>query len=121
MAIDQISKIWIKTNLMLGQEIFVFDWFRIHFIENNGAAWGAEIGGKVGKLVLTLFRLCAIVGIGYWLLKSIKNKEYNLLIIAISLFFLELLAISLTLFFTVLFSTTPITNWQRCLLKNPTE
>ncbi len=87
LAIDQISKIWIKTNLMLGQEIFVFDWFRIHFIENNGAAWGAEIGGKVGKLVLTLFRLCAIVGIGYWLLKSIKNKEHNLLIIAISLIF----------------------------------
>lgn len=87
MAIDQISKIWIKTNLMLGQEIFVFDWFRIHFIENNGAAWGAEIGGKVGKLVLTLFRLFAIVGIGYWLHKSIKNKEHNLLILAISLIF----------------------------------
>lgn len=87
LAIDQISKIWIKTNLMLGQEIFVFDWFRIHFIENNGAAWGAEIGGKSGKLILTLFRLCAIVGIGYWLHKSIKNKEHNLLIVAISLIF----------------------------------
>jgi signal peptidase II len=87
LAIDQISKIWIKTNLMLGQEIFVYDWFRIHFIENNGAAWGAEIGGKTGKLVLTLFRLCAIIGIGYWLRKSIKNKEHNLLIVAISLIF----------------------------------
>jgi len=87
LAIDQISKVWIKTNLMLGQEIFVFDWFRIHFIENNGAAWGAEIGGRIGKLMLTLFRLCAIVGIGYWLHKSIKNKEHNLLIIAISLIF----------------------------------
>jgi signal peptidase II len=87
LAIDQISKIWIKTNLMLGQEIFIYDWFRIHFIENNGAAWGAEIGGKTGKLVLTLFRLCAIIGIGYWLRKSIKNKEHNLLIVAISLIF----------------------------------
>jgi signal peptidase II len=87
LAIDQISKIWIKTNLMLGQEIFVFDWFRIHFIENNGAAWGAEIGGEIGKLILSLFRLCAIVGIGYWLHKSIKNKEHHLLIMAISLIF----------------------------------
>ncbi|WP_139957062.1 lipoprotein signal peptidase [Flavicella sediminum] len=87
LAIDQISKIWIKTNLMLGQEIFVFDWFRIHFIENNGAAWGAEIGGKAGKLFLTLFRLGAIVGIGYWLYKSIKEKAHNLLIVSVALIF----------------------------------
>ncbi|MFC2126926.1 lipoprotein signal peptidase [Bacteroidota bacterium] len=87
LAIDQISKIWIKTNLMLGHEIFVFDWFRIHFIENNGAAWGAEIGGKSGKLFLTLFRLVAIVGIGYWLVKSIKAQAHNLLIISIALIF----------------------------------
>ncbi len=72
---------------MLGQEIFVFDWFRIHFIENNGAAWGAEIGGKAGKLFLTLFRLGAIVGIGYWLYKSIKEKAHNLLIVSVALIF----------------------------------
>ncbi len=87
LLIDQISKIYIKTNFQLGEEIYVFDWFRIHFIENNGAAWGTELGGKTGKLILTLFRLCAIVGIGYWLTKSIKEKAHNLLIIAISLIF----------------------------------
>jgi signal peptidase II len=87
LAIDQISKIWIKTNMTLQQEYLVFDWFRIHFIENNGAAWGAEIGGKTGKLVLSLFRLCAIVGIGYWLNSSIKNKAHNLLIVSIALIF----------------------------------
>jgi signal peptidase II len=87
LAIDQISKIWIKTNFMLGEEIYVFDWFRIHFIENNGAAWGAEIGGKTGKLVLTLFRLCAIVGIGYWLRMSIQKKAHQLLVISVALIF----------------------------------
>lgn len=87
LAIDQISKIWIKTNFMLGEEIYVFDWFRIHFIENNGAAWGAEIGGKTGKLFLTLFRLFAIVGIGYWLKTAIQKKEHVLLIVSISLIF----------------------------------
>lgn len=87
LAIDQISKIWIKTNFMLGEEIYVFDWFRIHFIENNGAAWGAEIGGKTGKLILTLFRLCAIVGIGYWLRTSIQKKAHQLLIVSIALIF----------------------------------
>ncbi len=87
LAIDQISKIWIKTNFMLGEEIYLFDWFRIHFIENNGAAWGAEIGGKSGKLILTVFRLFAIVGLGYWLYKSIVNKAHQFLIVAVSLVF----------------------------------
>ncbi len=87
LAIDQISKIWIKTNFMLGEEIYVFDWFRIHFIENNGAAWGAEIGGRTGKLILTLFRLFAIVGIGYWLRTSLQKKAHHLLIVSIALIF----------------------------------
>ena len=50
--IDQISKIYIKTNFFLNEEIVVFDWFRIHFIENEGMAWGAEIPGNYGKLFL---------------------------------------------------------------------
>ncbi len=72
---------------MLGQEIKVFDWFRIHFVENNGMAWGTEFGGKGGKLFLTLFRLVAITGIGYWLYNSIKTKATPLLIVAVSLIF----------------------------------
>ncbi|MDB4297730.1 lipoprotein signal peptidase [Flavobacteriaceae bacterium] len=87
LLIDQISKIYIKLNFQLGEEVYVFDWFRIYFVENNGAAWGTELGGKTGKLVLTLFRLCAIVGIGVWLRNSIREKAHNYLIIAISLIF----------------------------------
>lgn len=89
LLIDQISKIYIKTHFVLSEEIKVMglDWFRIHFLENNGMAWGKEFGGKSGKLFLTLFRLVAIAGIGYWLYDAIKNKAHKLLITAISLIF----------------------------------
>ncbi len=87
LLIDQISKIYIKTNFFYGEEVVIFDWFRIHFIENNGMAWGAEFGGKAGKLFLTIFRLFAITGIGYWLYTSIKKNAHTTLIVAISLIF----------------------------------
>ncbi|MDE0535289.1 lipoprotein signal peptidase [Tenacibaculum sp. L6] len=84
--IDQISKIYIKTHFQLGEEIIVFnDWFRIHFTENNGMAWGFEFGGKAGKLFLTLFRIVAVTGIVYWLWQTIKKKTHTAVIIAISL------------------------------------
>ncbi len=83
--IDQISKIYIKTNFVLGEEVIVFDWFRIHFTENNGMAWGFEFGGKAGKLFLTLFRIFAVGGIIYWLLQLIKKGANTITVIAISL------------------------------------
>lgn len=84
--IDQISKIYVKTHFRLGEEVIVFaDWFKIHFTENNGMAWGFEFGGKSGKLFLTLFRIVAVSGIGYWLWNTVKRKTHNAVIIAISL------------------------------------
>ena len=84
--IDQISKIYVKTHFMLGEEVVVFaDWFIIHFTENNGMAWGFEFGGKAGKLFLTLFRIVAVGGIVYWLWQTIKNKVHTGVVIAISL------------------------------------
>jgi len=85
--IDQIIKIYIKTNFVLGEEVVVFDWFRIHFTENNGMAMGFEFGGKAGKLFLTLFRLVAVTGILFWLFQNIKRKVHNAVIIAIALIF----------------------------------
>ncbi len=106
LLIDQISKIYIKTNFLYGEEVVVFNWFRIHFIENNGMAWGAEFGGKAGKLFLTIFRLFAITGIGYWLFKSIKNNAPNLLIIAVSLIFAGALGnIIDSVFYGIIFNT----------------
>ena len=89
LVIDQVSKIWIKTHFELSHEIKVFglDWFRIHFLENNGMAWGKEFGGKNGKLFLTLFRLIAITGIGYWLYNAVKSKAPKILVTAIALIF----------------------------------
>ena len=87
--LDQASKIYLKTHFVLGEEFKVFglDWFRIHFLENNGMAWGTEFGGKSGKLFLTLFRLGAITGIGYWLYNAVKKQAPKILIVAIALIF----------------------------------
>ena len=85
--IDQIVKIYIKTNFFLGEEVKVFNWFRIHFVENNGMAMGFEFGGKAGKLFLTLFRLVAVSGIIYWLVQHIKKGTHNAVIFAIALIF----------------------------------
>ena len=62
-----------------------WDWFQIYFVQNNGMAWGAEFGGKTGKLFLSIFRILAVAAIIYWLLNVIKEKANVLLITAISL------------------------------------
>ena len=87
LLIDQISKIYIKTNFALGESVEVFEWFKILFVENKGMAWGFELPGSYGKLFLTLFRLFAITAIGYWLYDSVQKKSSKILIVAISLIF----------------------------------
>ncbi|MBZ9728243.1 lipoprotein signal peptidase [Salegentibacter sp. JZCK2] len=87
LLIDQISKFYIKTNFSLGEEVPVFEWFKILFVENEGMAWGTKIPGEYGKLFLTLFRLVAIVGIGYWLWDSVRKNGSRILITAIALIF----------------------------------
>lgn len=86
-VVDQIIKIYVKTHFELGEEVVVFDWFRIHFTENNGMAMGFEFGGKSGKLFLTIFRLVAVVAIIYWLSSTIKQKIHNAVVVGISLIF----------------------------------
>lgn len=87
LVVDQISKIYIKTNFIYGEDgqIDVASWFKILLIENEGMAWGTEIPGAYGKLILTLFRLVAVTGIGWWLWDSVRKKYSNFLIVAISL------------------------------------
>lgn len=85
LILDQILKIWVKTHMEIGQEIHLLgDRGMIHFIENNGMAFGMEMGGKPGKLILSIFRVIAIIGIG-WFLNSLIIKKTNLgLILAVS-------------------------------------
>lgn len=85
LLVDQISKIYVKTHFTLHEKVEVFSWFKIFFIENEGMAWGAEIPGAYGKVILTSFRILAVGGIGYWLYNSVKIKSSNVLIFAISL------------------------------------
>ncbi|MCX6325606.1 MAG: lipoprotein signal peptidase [Bacteroidia bacterium] len=85
LLVDQTLKIWVKTNMEIGQEIHLFgNWGILHFIENNGMAFGMEMGGKPGKFILSIFRIIAIFGIG-WFLFSLVNKKATLgLILAVS-------------------------------------
>ena len=70
-VIDQLIKIWVKTNMTLHESIRVFDWFYISFIENNGMAYGMQIGSK---LALSLFRVAAIGLLAYYLWLQVHNK-----------------------------------------------
>jgi len=105
LIIDQVSKLYIKTNFKLHESIEVFSWFQILFIENEGMAWGAKIPGSYGKVILTVFRLFAITGIGWWLWDSSRKKSPNVLLIAISLIFAGALGnIIDSVFYGVLFN-----------------
>ena len=82
---DQVFKIWIKTHMVLGQEFKITDWFIIHFTENNGMAFGMELGGSFGKLILSVFRIAAIVAIGWYLVSLVKAKSHTGLVISVSM------------------------------------
>ncbi|WP_340112068.1 lipoprotein signal peptidase [Maribellus mangrovi] len=86
---DQVLKIWIKTNLSIGDEIVVFkNWFILHFVENNGMAFGFEFAGEYGKMFLSVFRILAVVAIGWYLFKLTKEKDIPFgFIVCISLIF----------------------------------
>jgi len=90
---DQLSKIYVKTHFQLGESVEVFSWFRILFIENEGAAWGTKLSDllpvseKSAKLILTVFRLFAIGGIGYWLWDILRKRSNTTLVLAVSLIF----------------------------------
>lgn len=71
LAIDQAIKIWVKTNMTLHECIDITGWFKILFIENNGMAYGMEIGSK---LVLSLFRIVAVAVIGWYILQQVRLK-----------------------------------------------
>lgn len=85
LLVDQVSKIYIKTNFVIGEQVEVFSWFKILFIENEGMAWGTVIPGEYGKLFLTIFRIIAVGGIGYWLYDSVRKNSSPYLITAIAL------------------------------------
>ena len=83
---DQTLKIWVKTHMMLGQEYRILgNWFIIHFLENNGMAFGLEISGEFGKIILSIFRIIAVAAIGWYLVHLIRLNASGGLILSISL------------------------------------
>ena len=74
---DQVLKVWIKTSFPTGDtQLSDLSWFRLHFIENPGMAWGWKFGNETGKMILTLFRLAAVV-FGTWYLGRIVKQGYK--------------------------------------------
>jgi signal peptidase II len=82
LLIDQIIKIWVKTHMTLHEQIEIFSWFKIVFIENNGMAYGMEIGSK---LVLSLFRVVAVSVLGYYIARQVKRQARYGYIVCLSL------------------------------------
>ena len=112
LLIDQISKIYIKTHFALNDNVTVFSWFKIDFIENDGMAWGTKlsdfftfISDKSAKLILTLFRIVAVTGIAFWLVEVTNKKKSKTLIFAVAIIFAGALGnIIDSVFYGVLFS-----------------
>ncbi len=88
---DQALKFWVKTGFFLGESIPLFgqghDWAYLQFVENKGMAFGLEFGGEAGKMALTIFRMLALVGIGYLLWKAVKDKRSTAMTVSLALVF----------------------------------
>jgi len=85
---DQALKFYIKTNYYLGESHQVFgEWFQLYFIENEGMAYGWTFGGQWGKIILTLFRMCAVIFGVFYIRQIIKKKHHPGFIICAGLIF----------------------------------
>ena len=84
LLVDQLIKIWVKTNMTLHEQIEILSWFKIVFIENNGMAYGMEIGSK---LVLSLFRVVAISVLGYYIIGQVKRQARWGYLVCLSMIF----------------------------------
>jgi len=76
LLMDQSLKIWVKTNMEYGEEILLggLSWAKLHFVENNGMAFGLSLGENYGKLLLSVFRIIAVVILVFYIRQLIKSK-----------------------------------------------
>jgi signal peptidase II len=86
LVIDQVLKFWIKTTFYMGESHAILGhWFFLHFTENEGMAFGMKLGGNYGKLLLSLFRIFAVIIIVWWLYRVTRKGAGTMLIVCISL------------------------------------
>lgn len=108
--LDQILKIWVKTNMELGEHIHLIgSWFQLYFIENEGMAFGMSLGAKFGKFLLSFVRIIVVGFMGYYFYKLFKNKTIDF---PIALTFSLIIAGALgniidSLFYGVIFDYAP--------------
>ncbi len=89
LVVDQLIKIYVKTHFAIGDDVKVLglDWFRIHFLENKGMAFGMSFGNTIGKFLLTLIRVVLSVAIFIYMNKLIKKGEKKIIIYSFALIF----------------------------------
>ncbi|MBR4774088.1 MAG: lipoprotein signal peptidase [Bacteroidales bacterium] len=88
LVVDQVVKILVKTHMQIGEEIpLIGTWCRLHFIENEGFAFGMSIGGEAGKILLTLLRIVASAAIAWLIVRLIRKQTRTSLIISLTLIF----------------------------------
>lgn len=111
LLIDQIVKIWIKTHMTLGESFPVFgNWFQIYFIENNGMAFGMQLGGTMGKLLLSLFRIALAGFIIHYIYKLIRAKTPTGILVGVALILVGAIGnIFDSLFYGLIFSESTFT------------
>ncbi len=84
--IDQASKLLVYNNMYIHQEINVLgNWFRLHYLLNPGMAFGIRWENEFGKLALTVFRIFAMIGIAYYLMRMVKKQAHNGFLICLAL------------------------------------
>ena len=86
---DQWLKIWVKTHMFYGEEFLLLgiENARIHFVENNGMAFGISLGGNYGKLALSLFRILAVGALAFYIRFLIKTEVSRGLLVSFALIF----------------------------------
>lgn len=107
--VDQALKIWIKTSFPYGRVMYLAgqEWAQLYFIENPGMAWGMELGGDWGKMILTLFRLVAVTFGSWYIVKIIREKYTTGFIVCASLIYAGALGNLIdSLFYGMVFSET---------------
>lgn len=110
LLLDQTLKFWIKTHMEQGEEFLILGlpWARIHFVENEGMAFGLSFGGSHGKLFLSVFRLVAVSFLFYLLYRMIQSKENKWVVLSFSMILAGALGnIIDSLFYGMIFSASP--------------
>lgn len=109
---DQALKVWVKLTFTIGQHVpeHLDSWYYLHFIENEGMAFGMKLGGAYGKLALTLLRIAAVIGIGYALRRMVAQGASMLQVVSVSLVFAGALGniIDSTFYGLIFSASTPL-------------